>query len=44
MMLLCVEKLVDQDCSREEISGTTDVVNVLILLLHQMAAQLPLPR
>ena len=43
MMLLCVEKLVDQEYSRE-ISGSTDMVNALILLLHKMAVQLPLPR
>ena len=44
MMLLYVEKLMDQEYSREEISGATDKVNGLILLLHQMTVQLLLPR
>ena len=44
MMLLYVGKLMDQKYSREEISGATDKVNGLILLLHQMTVQLLLPR
>ena len=33
MMLLCVEKLVDEKYSRKEISGATHIVNVLTPLL-----------
>ena len=37
-------KSMDQKCSREEISGATDKVNALTLLLDQMAVPLLLPR
>ena len=43
MMLLCVEKLVDEKYSRKEISGVTHIVNVLTPLLHQKTFQLLLP-